>query len=149
MSHARRREGADVPKGYKEEPAPVADDLVSAPLSFSDYSTWSRGRRLSFNSFLLLSLHINCICAVSPPFACSSPLRSIVSALDAATRAGYPRLLLNAAVWLHGMPFFRQAGWHQPPHPLPATPGCPPALPCSARRPQRTTRSALSLLPAA
>lgn len=32
MSHARRREGADVPKGYKEEPAPVADDLVSVSL---------------------------------------------------------------------------------------------------------------------
>jgi hypothetical protein len=30
MSHASRREGAvDVPPGYKEEPAPVADDLVS------------------------------------------------------------------------------------------------------------------------
>src|SRR5215469_1986113 len=98
MSHASRREGAvDVPPGYKEEPAPVADDLVSElPVAV----------RLSFHPSTHPSIHPSshpprCLLLLAFLFApvqsapsrcsCTGLPRSIVSALDTARRRAHPR----------------------------------------------------------
>ena len=111
MSHASRREGAvDVPPGYKEEPAPVADDLVSelpvaVRLSFHPSSHPSIHPSSPLSAAACLSLRSSPVQSASSRCSCTGPPRSsFVSALDTARRRAHPRPPgKEARVWLHGM----------------------------------------------
>jgi len=69
--------------------------------------------------------------------SCTSPPRSILSALDTAGgRAHPPSACQKARVWLHGMPFLALGHTSPPSSPLPAPLPCtrpPPRFPCSGK----------------